>query len=185
MEFFVCSLISLENTSTARGREGRFSYSRRLKPETSFLIAERQALSDADSVPSIYMTITRYFTPDDANQMLPLVRSIVRDILEKGDVLRALGTEGRGVSPRFQKTMADIQTLIGELEALGCAYKDVGFQMGLVDFPALINGQEIFLCWRSDEETVVHYHRRDEGFAARRSIPPNWYLGGARPLSLA
>ena len=129
------------------------------------------------------MTAKRYFTPDEANHMLPLVRVIVRDILEKGNDLRALGTEGRGVSPRFQKAMAEITAFVAELEELGCFYKDIGFQTGLVDFPALINGQEIYLCWQSDEETIVHYHRHDEGFAARRRIPPNWYAGIAQLFS--
>ncbi|MFT4639553.1 MAG: hypothetical protein ACI8T1_002878 [Verrucomicrobiales bacterium] len=121
------------------------------------------------------MKAKRYFTPEEANQMLPLVRSIVRDISEKADELRSFGSEGRGVSQRFQKTMTEISELIGELEALGCFYKDLGFHMGLVDFPALIKGQELYLCWRSEEESVVHYHRPDEGFAAKRRIPPNWY----------
>ena len=121
------------------------------------------------------MKATRYFTPEEANQMLPLIRSIVRDINQMGDELRSLGSEGRGVSPRFQKAMSKISELVREVEALGCFYRDLGFHIGLVDFPALIKGEEIYLCWRSDEESVVHYHRREEGFAAKRRIPPNWY----------
>ncbi len=128
------------------------------------------------------MQVSRYFTPDEANQMLPLVRSIVRDIQEKGDDLRALGWEGRGNSPRFQKALAETAGLVHELESLGCAYKDVGYHDGLVVFPALINGQHVWLCWRSDEEMVVHYHRQDEGYAGRRRIPPNWYRAGQCPL---
>ena len=129
------------------------------------------------------MKAMRYFTPDQASHMLPLVRAIVRDILEKGNDLRSLGTEGRGVSPSFQKAMAEITSLVGELEELGCSYKDIGFQTGLVDFPALINGQEIYLCWQSDEDAIVHYHRHDEGSAARRRIPPNWYASSAHAFS--
>lgn len=131
------------------------------------------------------MNAQRYFTPDEANKILPLVRAIVRDILEKGNDLRALGTEGRGVSPRFEKAMSEINELVRELEELGCSYRDIGFQTGLVDFPALINGQEIFLCWQSDEDAVLHYHRHDEGFAGRRSIPPNWYtIRAVEPAAL-
>ena len=87
------------------------------------------------------MKAMRYFTPDEANHMLPLVRAIVRDILEQGNDLRSLGTEARGVSPRLQKAMAEITSLVAELEKLGCSYKDIGFQTRLGDFPALINGQ--------------------------------------------
>ncbi len=115
--------------------------------------------------------------------MLPLVRAIVRDILERGDILRSLGSEGRGVSPRFQKAMDDISALTQELEDLGCRYKDAGFCLGMVDFPACINGQEILLCWQSDEDLVCHYHRKDEGYAGRRRIPPNWYANGQFPVA--
>lgn len=128
------------------------------------------------------MNVTRYFTPDEANRMLPLVRAIVRDIQERGDELRSLGSEGRGCSPRFQKAMAKIAELVEELESLGCSYRDGGYHDGLVVFPALINGQEILLCWRSDEDAVAHYHRQDEGFAGRRRIPPNWFGSGRLPL---
>lgn len=115
--------------------------------------------------------------------MLPLVRAIVRDIQEKGEALRSIGNEGRGSSPRFQSAMDEIAQLIAELESLGCFYKDNGFHVGLVVFPALINGQVILLCWQSDEDAVTHYHRQDEGFAGRRRIPPNWFAAGQLPFS--
>jgi hypothetical protein len=129
------------------------------------------------------MNVTRYFTPEEANQMLPLIRSIVGDIQEKGEALRSLGAEGRGKSPRFQRAMEDIGNLIKELEALGCGYTDGGYHDALVVFPALINGQNFWLCWRSDEAAVTHYHRQDEGFAGRRRIPPNWYATGQFPVN--
>lgn len=130
------------------------------------------------------MNVWCHFTPDQANRMLPLVRVIVRDIQEKGAELRSLGSEGRGPCPRFQKKMSQIAEFIEELEELGCFYRDSGYHMGLVVFPALINGQEVYLCWQSDEEAVAHYHRLDEGFAARRRIPPNWYSTGRFPAAL-
>lgn len=104
--------------------------------------------------------------------MLPLVRNIVRDIIEKGSQLREFAEEGRGTSPRFKKTLADINAYKTELEDLGCLYKDWAFQMGLVDFPAMIDGEEVFLCWSSDEDSVTHYHCKGEGFANRKKIPP-------------
>ncbi len=148
----------------------------------TFLVAVCKTLLDAGKIYLNSMNVWRYFTPDEANRMLPLVRVIVRDIQEKGDALRSLGSEGRGKSPRFQAVMDEIAELVAELEDLGCFYRDGGFQTGLVVFPALINGQIFYLCWQSDEPSVSHYHRQDEGFAGRRRIPPNWYAGGPLPL---
>ena len=58
-----------------------------------------------------------------------------------------------------------------ELESIGCSYKDWGFEVGLIDFPAIIEAEPVLLCWRSDEETVAWYHDYESGFAGRRPIP--------------
>ena len=58
-----------------------------------------------------------------------------------------------------------------ELEELGCEYKDWSYSVGLVDFPSLLEGNEILLCWRSDEETISHYHGIYEGFSGRKPLP--------------
>jgi hypothetical protein len=42
--------------------------------------------------------------------------------------------------------------------------------MGLVDFPAMIDGEEVLLCWRSDEPEVLYYHGLEDGFAGRKKI---------------
>ena len=58
-----------------------------------------------------------------------------------------------------------------ELEELGCYFKDWDFKVGLVDFPAKIEGEEVFLCWKSDEETLGWYHPIEGGFQERKPIP--------------
>jgi hypothetical protein len=44
--------------------------------------------------------------------------------------------------------------------------------VGLLDFPARINNQEVYLCWRLGEDRIRFYHRQDEGFSARKPIDP-------------
>ena len=66
--------------------------------------------------------------------------------------------------------------LLDEFEQLGCFYKDWNFEFGLVDFPAIIDGEEVFLCWKSDEETLGWYHPVEEGFSARKAIPEHLLL---------
>lgn len=113
------------------------------------------------------------FTPADANRMLPLVRSIVADILERGTELHGLSTLSRDPEhdPDVIALGKEIRALIGELRNLGCEFKDPGLERGLVDFPGEIEGAPVLLCWRDDEDSVTHYHGRDEGFAARKPIP--------------
>ena len=58
-----------------------------------------------------------------------------------------------------------------ELDEMGCFFKDGNFSVGLVDFPSQIDGETVFLCWRSDESGLSWYHTIDEGFQGRRPLP--------------
>ena len=120
-------------------------------------------------------TETKYFTPSEAKKTLPLVRKIVADILDTSREMRLIADEiGSGVEndSRIQKFADDIDKFMQELEEIGCYFKDWNFSIGLIDFPAIIDGKEVFLCWRSDEEDIVYYHDVDAGFGGRKIIPP-------------
>ena len=120
------------------------------------------------------MTAHKYFTPQEANQRLPYVHKIVAEILDKGKRLQALtilphATES--IQTECEKLEDQIEVLMEELQALGCFFKDWNFEIGLVDFPARIDGQEVLLCWRSDEPRVQWYHGFEEGYTGRKPIP--------------
>ncbi len=119
----------------------------------------------------------KYFTPQEANQRLPLVKRIVGDILIKGKKLKSLLKEddAQDVQRRAGVLEEEIGVLMAELEELGCFFKDWNFEIGLVDFPALIEGREVFLCWRSDEENISWYHPVEEGYASRQPIPQQFF----------
>ena len=119
------------------------------------------------------MNTPKKFTPAEANRTLPLVRCIVADILKEGARVRA---QQNTASPAArhedaQKAAARIQSLMAELAQIGCQYKDWDFSIGLVDFPAILNGKEVLLCWRSDEPEVRWYHGYMDGYAGRKPIP--------------
>jgi hypothetical protein len=57
-----------------------------------------------------------------------------------------------------------------KIQATGCVVKDL--DTGLLDFPAIINNEEVYLCWRLGEERIRYWHRQDEGFAGRKPIEP-------------
>src|SRR3989344_3348426 len=74
-------------------------------------------------------------------------------------------------NPQIIQWMNQLEELFEELELLGCSYKDWNFTVGLVDFPSVIGGQQVFLCWRSDEKELRYYHEIDAGFTGRKLIP--------------
>lgn len=123
----------------------------------------------------------RHFTPDEANAVLPFIaplllkiRTIIADVKAwEPEMLRALrGQRGNGtpMAPEVVDALGKLQELTEEVESYGCVLKD--HQHGIVDFPALLDEQEVFLCWQYGEETVQYWHPLDEGFASRAPIQP-------------
>lgn len=124
-------------------------------------------------------TYKKYFTPNEANKRLPYVRKIVQEILEKGRVWQKQTDEQgeNNPSPETLGLQVDIETLMSELEDLGCFFKDWNFEIGLVDFPSKINGQVVLMCWRNDEDSVRWFHPVETGYVARQPIPEELLRG--------
>ena len=119
-------------------------------------------------------TKQKLFTPEEANRMLPLVGRIVEDILAVGQKLRLIGREANPTLKQmseYRRGTDQLKSLFAELDSLGCSYKDWNFEIGLVDFPAQIEGRDVMLCWRSDEPSVRFYHSLEAGYAGRREVP--------------
>lgn len=123
-------------------------------------------------------TETKYFSPIEAKNTLPLVKKIVKDIIETSREMRLLAEDiGKDVEDdeRIKKMAANIDAFMRELEEIGCFFKDWNFNIGLVDFPGLIDGEEVYLCWKSDEDDIKYYHRLEEGFSGRKPIPGEYF----------
>jgi hypothetical protein len=124
------------------------------------------------------------FTIEQANRTLPLVRRIVQDIVDHYahwqelvkslDVLAAAPAQDTVQLDRVQREVQAaaraIDGFVRELNELGVEMK--GFDIGLVDFPAEVDGNPAYLCWRLGESSVAHWHERDAGFAGRRPLAP-------------
>jgi len=124
-------------------------------------------------------TETKYFTPAEARRTLPLVKKIVKDILDTSREMQLLAEELNGKvesDPDIQKLGADIESFLFELEEIGCFFKDWNFTLGLVDFPSVIDDREVFLCWKSDEDDIRFYHDVQEGYAGRKPIPEEYFV---------
>jgi hypothetical protein len=87
-----------------------------------------------------------------------------RAALARLDVASGGAWPGRAVA---QATL-DFQRAIAELQAADIVVRDVA--RGLVDFPALREAEEIYLCWLVDEPDIEHWHELDAGFAGRRRL---------------
>ena len=79
--------------------------------------------------------------------------------------------------PRIKRLIDELNEYMEELNGIGCSYRDPQFKLGLVDFPAVIDGEEVLLCWRSDEPAVSFYHGPDAGYAGRQPIPGHLLAG--------
>jgi len=130
------------------------------------------------------MADARRFTIEEANALIPRLEMLMADAQRAAVTLRAamqdtVGGEEEGRDTRTTKDvlrvrpdLADdvhrLEWAVAEIEALGCQFK--GLDLGLVDFPALIDGTTVLLCWQYGEKQIAFWHRADEGFAQRRSL---------------
>ncbi len=66
------------------------------------------------------------------------------------------------------KLRARTDVWLGDIQSHGVLLRD--FNNGLVDFPGRSGDMEVFWCWHLGEETVSHWHSRNEGFSSRKSV---------------
>ena len=87
-----------------------------------------------------------------------------------GDSVGGLDTQSGGAYPgrEVARPLVELSRAIAELEAVEVVLRDI--EQGLVDFPALRDGEEIYLCWLLDEAEIGHWHPLDSGFAGRRPL---------------
>src|ERR1700756_93761 len=69
-----------------------------------------------------------------------------------------------------QHLTGPLKSALDRILETGCLIKDL--EVGLLDFPALINNEEVYLCWRLGEDRIRFYPRQDEGFAGRKPLDP-------------
>lgn len=131
--------------------------------------------------------VRHFFSPEDANKSLVLVRRIVADVVghydrlvEVHETVEALETAGRlgqveDVRDELVATADRIRICLEELEEVGVELCD--WELGIVDFPALSDGREVRLCWRADEPRVTHWHELDSCHLGRYEVAT---LRGAR-----
>jgi len=121
----------------------------------------------------------RHFTRAEANALLPQLSALLDQLREAKDELtdaeahEALadaapanggGDEGRQVGVAF----LEVRKLLETLEQSGIVLRDI--DRGLVDFPSLIEGREVYLCWELGEDEVGYWHDLDGGYGGREPL---------------
>jgi hypothetical protein len=135
---------------------------------------------------------TRSFSVAQANACVPRLQLLVERLQRAALSLRTaredvaaeqgLAPEGLAVEallarrPDLRRIVEGLEGALEEIQSLGVEVKDL--ELGLIDFPAELDGEPIYLCWQFGEDEVGYWHRRSEGFAGRRTLP------GVRPRTL-
>jgi hypothetical protein len=135
-------------------------------------------------MPNMNAPYPRLFTVNEANELLPMLRPLVEQILEnirrlKGvseAVIRReqLDPDAANLMERLRedgevlKLVTQIKDWVTAINGQGCVCK--GVEQGLIDFPCMLGSEVVFLCWQIGEASVAHYHRIEDGFAGRKTL---------------
>lgn len=124
--------------------------------------------------------MSQYFTLPEANQTLIIIRPLMDEVQAIRQKIMTTQPEawsaieksvGNGGSRTLSKMVQDFErldALVHQILDTGVLIKDVN--VGLLDFPALRNGQEVYLCWQYGEGDIGFWHEVDAGFAGRQPI---------------
>jgi hypothetical protein len=122
----------------------------------------------------------KYYTPKEANEALTVVRPMLAELMQIGERIRAHQPEywsvvqksaGNGGNPALSKLLPDfdrLDVLLHKIQDMGIEVKDL--TSGLIDFVALHDGREVYLCWKYGEDSIQFWHEIEAGFSGRRFI---------------
>lgn len=120
-----------------------------------------------------------HYTREEARRLIPqLTRWLealdqARHTLERSgprlDKMLSLGCETGGtLTQSYLTSFLDMRALLREFSSREILVKDL--ERGLIDFPSILAGKEVFLCWERGEQDVEYWHDLDSGYAGREEI---------------
>jgi len=126
----------------------------------------------------------RLFTLSEANALIPKLELVMGKLQRQSAVLREQVNEVAGglgenperlsvpqileLRPQLRPVIDEVEQLLAEIAACGGQMK--GLDLGLVDFPAEMNGDVVLLCWQYGEKEIGYYHSFEAGFAGRQPL---------------
>ena len=112
--------------------------------------------------------------------MLDVIRPLLAEVLEvRQSILekqpevwpvlaKAAGNGGSQAASQVEREFTTLNQLVNRIQATGAVLKDL--DLGLIDFPALRAGREVYLCWKYGEDQIRYWHDIDTGFSGRQPL---------------
>ncbi len=130
----------------------------------------------------------RTFNLDEAQSLLPVLESLLRTAISGKRLMEEVEAEMQALTQRIflnggthldvvatarrkaERTKAEqrAKDALAEIDSIGVQVKDI--DIGLLDFPCIVDGQVVLLCWKMGEDAITHWHSPEEGFAGRKPI---------------
>ena len=134
------------------------------------------------------MSKKKTFTPDEAQTLLPVLRALLTRAIEGKQTIEQWDKESQDLNHRIllsgglfvdvakvarkraerDKAVQGTKDALAEIEAIGVQVKDL--DIGLLDFPCVVDDQIVLLCWKLGEEKIEYWHGLEEGFRGRKKI---------------
>ncbi len=144
------------------------------------------------------MAKQKTFTFAEATTLLPVLRTLLKRAMDGKQLIEAVETELQDLRHRIllsgglsvdvpvvarrraerDKALQEIKDSLAEIEAIGVQVKDL--DMGLLDFPCVVEDDIILLCWKYGEEKIGFWHGLEEGFRGRKPIDERILRGKKR-----
>ncbi len=130
----------------------------------------------------------RTFTLSEAETLLPVLESLLRSAMQAKAQIEEIEAEFEALRSRVfvnggtfldveqmarrraerEKSVQTAKDAVAEIDAAGVQVKDL--DIGLLDFPCMVEGEIVLLCWKLGEKGITHYHGTNDGFAGRKPI---------------
>ena len=132
--------------------------------------------------------MSKVFTLSEAQTLLPVVEALLRKAQAAGMRAEELENEMQLLGQRIflsggmhvdvaaaarrraehDKAEQETKDTLAEIDSIGVQVKDL--EKGLLDFPSVMDGKTVLLCWKLGEPSIAHWHTEEEGFAGRKPL---------------
>jgi hypothetical protein len=132
--------------------------------------------------------LSKVFTLSEAQTLLPVLEALLRKAQAAGNRAGELESEMQQLTQRIflsggmhvnvvqaarrraerEKALQEARDTLLEIDEIGVQVKDL--EKGLLDFPCVVDGQTVLLCWKLGEKEIGFWHTTEDGFAGRKPL---------------
>jgi hypothetical protein len=142
------------------------------------------------------MAEMKTFTLDEAQTLLPVLKSLLKRCMDGKQLAQQVEKEFQDLGHKIilsggllvnipamarrraelDKAVQDTKDALAEIDSIGVQVKDL--DIGLLDFPCMVDDEVVLLCWKYGEEKIEYWHGLEEGFRGRKPIDERILRGG-------